>query len=65
MTGASGTGLGLHSNAYFVAESGGQIHSLSDGVDKGATMRIQLPLSSITAPEPAVQDARHAGAAMR
>ncbi len=61
----SGTGLGLHSSAYFVAESGGQIHPLSDGVGKGTTMRIQLPLSSITAPEPAVQDARHAGAAIR
>ena len=61
----SGTGLGLHSSAYFVAESGGQIHPLSDGVGKGTTMRIQLPLSSITAPESAVQDAGHAGAASR
>jgi len=41
-----GTGLGLHSIANFVKGSGGQIQALSDGIGKGATMRITLPMSS-------------------
>ena len=43
----SGTGLGLHSSANFVIGSGGQIHSLSEGIGKGATIRIMLRCSSI------------------
>ena len=43
----SGTGLGLHSTANFVIGSGGQIHSLSEGIGKGATIRIMLRCSSI------------------
>ncbi|MDE0298650.1 MAG: PAS domain S-box protein [Candidatus Poribacteria bacterium] len=44
----SGSGLGLHSIANFVIGSGGKIHPLSDGIGKGATMRVILPLSTIT-----------------
>ncbi|RKU13060.1 hypothetical protein C6502_04780 [Candidatus Poribacteria bacterium] len=43
----SGTGLGLHSSANFVIGSGGQIYALSEGVGKGATMRIMLRRSSV------------------
>ena len=43
----SGTGLGLHSSANFVIGSGGQIHSMSEGIGKGTTMRIMLRCSSI------------------
>ena len=42
-----GTGLGLHSAANFVIGSGGQIRALSDGIGKGATIRITLRHSSI------------------
>jgi signal transduction histidine kinase len=42
----SGSGLGLHLIANFVGGCGGQIQALSDGVGKGATMRVALPLSS-------------------
>ena len=38
----SGTGLGLHSAANFVVGSGGRIELSSDGVGKGATVRIGL-----------------------
>ncbi len=41
----SGSGLGLHSIANFVSGCGGQILALSDGIGKGATMRILLPLT--------------------
>ena len=44
----SGSGLGLHSAANYVNGMGGQIHVLSDGIGKGATLRIMLRLSSIT-----------------
>ena len=43
----SGTGLGLHSSANFVIGSGGQIHALSEGIGKGATMRIMMRCSSV------------------
>ena len=43
----SGTGLGLHSSANFVIGSGGQIYPLSEGIDKGTTMRIMLRCSSV------------------
>ena len=46
----SGSGLGLHSVANFVISSGGQIRPLSDGIGKGATMRIRLRCSSIISP---------------
>jgi len=39
----SGSGLGLHLIANFVGGCGGQIEALSDGIGKGATMRIALP----------------------
>ena len=42
-----GTGLGLHSSANFVIGSGGQIHALSEGIGKGATMRIMMRCSSV------------------
>ena len=38
----SGTGLGLHSAANFVVGSGGRIDLSSDGIGKGATVRISL-----------------------
>ncbi len=44
----SGTGLGLHSAANFVIASGGKIQALSEGIGKGMTMRVMLPLSSVT-----------------
>lgn len=40
----SGTGLGLHSAANFVVGSGGTIEPLSEGVGRGATMRVRLRL---------------------
>ena len=43
----NGSGLGLHSVANFVIGSGGRIHPFSDGIGKGATMRVLLRLSSI------------------
>ena len=44
----AGSGLGLHSAANFVIGTGGQkIHALSDGIGKGATLRVMLRLSSI------------------
>jgi len=42
----SGSGLGLHLTANFVSGCGGQIQALSDGIGKGTTMRVMLPLSS-------------------
>jgi two-component system NtrC family sensor kinase len=46
-TRSSESGLGLHSVANFVNGCRGQIRALSDGIGKGATMRVSLPLSSI------------------
>jgi two-component system NtrC family sensor kinase len=43
----SESGLGLHSVANFVNGCRGQIQALSDGIGKGATVRVELPLSSI------------------
>ena len=43
----SGSGLGLHSAANFVIESGGQLRALSDGIGRGTTLRIMLRLSSV------------------
>ena len=45
-----GSGLGLHSTANFVIGSGGRIRVLSDGVGKGATIRVELRLSSVVQP---------------
>ena len=45
-----GSGLGLHSTANFVIGSGGRIHVLSDGIGKGATIRVELRLSSVVQP---------------
>jgi PAS domain S-box-containing protein len=46
-TRSSESGLGLHSVANFVNGCRGQIQALSDGIGKGATVRVELPLSSI------------------
>jgi two-component system NtrC family sensor kinase len=46
-TKGSESGLGLHSVANFVGGCRGYIRALSDGIGKGATMKIVLPLSSI------------------
>ena len=46
----SGSGLGLHSAANFVIATGGRIQPLSEGAGRGTTMRILLPLSSVTVP---------------
>ena len=44
----SGSGLGLHSIANFVDGLDGKIYPVSDGLGKGATIRVILPLSSVT-----------------
>ena len=44
----SGSGLGLHSTANFIIGMGGQIRPLSEGIGKGTTMLVTLPLSSVT-----------------
>ena len=44
----SGSGLGLHSAANFAIATGGRIQPLSEGAGRGTTMRILLPLSSVT-----------------
>ena len=44
----SGSGLGLHSIANFVDGLDGKISPLSDGLGKGTTMRVILPLSAVT-----------------
>lgn len=41
-----GSGLGLHSAANFVTNSGGKIQPLSDGYGTGTTMRVSLRLNS-------------------
>ncbi len=46
----SGSGLGLHSIANFVTGMGGQIRPLSEGIGKGTTMLVTLPLFSVTVP---------------
>ena len=46
----SGSGLGLHSSVNFVNGSGGRIYPLSDGQGRGTTMRVRIPLSSVTPP---------------
>ena len=43
----SGSGLGLHSITNFINGLGGKIYPLSDGIGKGATMRVMFPLSSV------------------
>ena len=45
-----GSGLGLHSAANFVIGSGGRIMAISDGIGRGATMRVMLRYSPV--PEP-------------
>ena len=40
-----GSGLGLHSAANFVIGAGGSIRGLSEGVGRGATLRVTLRLS--------------------
>ena len=47
-----GSGLGLHSAANFVIGSGGRITAISDGIGRGATMRVMLRYSPV--PEPSV-----------
>ncbi len=43
----SGSGLGLYSVANFVLSSGGQIRAMSDGIGKGAIIRIKLNLPTL------------------
>ncbi len=43
----TGSGLGLHSAANFVASVGGSLEALSDGIGKGATLRVRLGLSFV------------------
>ena len=45
-----GSGLGLHSAANYVIETGGQIRALSDGIGKGATVRVMMRRTAITPP---------------
>ena len=44
----SGSGLGLHSISNFVDGLNGKIYPLSDGISRGTTIRVILPLSSVT-----------------
>lgn len=44
----SGSGLGLHSVANFVKGCDGQIFALSDGIGKGTTMQVVIPMSSVS-----------------
>ncbi len=46
-----GTGLGLHSAAVFVERSGGRIQAISEGVGRGATIRVEMRLLSLGVPE--------------
>ena len=50
-TKSAGRGLGLHSAANFVIGTGGRIIALSEGIGKGATMRVMLRRSAV-APVP-------------
>ena len=43
-TKSSGTGTGLHSIENFIKKCDGQIQAMSDGIGKGATMQVILPL---------------------
>ena len=43
----TGSGLGLHSAASYVASVAGSLEALSDGVGKGATVRVRLGLSFV------------------
>ena len=43
-TKSSGTGTGLHSIENFIKKCNGQIQAMSDGIGKGATMQVILPL---------------------
>jgi len=51
----AGSGLGLQSGASYVASVGGSLEALSDGVGKGATLRVRLGLSFVWPP----RSARH------
>ena len=46
-TKAQGKGLGLYSAALFATDTGGRIEALSEGVGRGTTMRVTVPLSSL------------------
>lgn len=41
---AKGSGYGLHSAANFVHHLGGELNATSDGENRGATMRVELPV---------------------
>ena len=49
----SGSGLGLHSAANFVIAAGGRIQPVAKGAGRGTTMRVLLPLSSVSSPSQA------------
>ena len=51
-TKAAGSGFGLHSAASFVSSAGGRITPFSEGVGRGATMRVllRLPGEAVRAP---------------
>jgi len=42
-TKSSGHGFGLHSSANAATELGGKLHAESEGINKGATFKLQLP----------------------
>ena len=48
-----GSGLGLHSVANFVVVGGGSVDVRSDGVGRGATLEVTLPLGPLRPPEEA------------
>ena len=57
-TKASGSGLGLHSVANFVIGQGGKLEPHSDGIGKGATIRVLLRGTIATPPPPPPQKIR-------
>ena len=51
----SGKGLGLHSAASFATANGGNLRAYSEGLNCGTTMRLRLPLSTLSPGEGSVK----------
>jgi two-component system sensor histidine kinase KdpD len=47
----SGSGLGLWIANAFIAANGGKMHAVSDGLDKGTTLTIELPVTQAAVPQ--------------
>lgn len=62
-TRAGGSGFGLHASAEFVERLGGEVSLVSAGVDRGATVRVSIPLSPVPAGKPGEAGSREGKAA--